>query len=317
MMIDWNISDSFLPAVARPSKGHADADELRLWLLSNGTQVKEHLTHRGAILFRGFIVRNATEFESIAETLCGEFNDYIGGNSPRTRVASHVFTSTEYAKDQPISMHNEASYMRSMPNRILFFCEKPPGQDGETPLADCRKILNHLNPALKESFQRKGVLYVNNMHAGAGLGRSWMDVFATSDQREVEERLRKDGYDFEWRAGRSLRTSSRGPGIVAHPQTRESVWINQAEQWHPSSLDPDFRDQLFSLLSEEELPHNSFFGDGSPLIESDLQEIRTAMKIEEKVFSWEQGDVLLCDNYLVMHGRRPYSGDRKVLVAMG
>jgi alpha-ketoglutarate-dependent taurine dioxygenase len=29
------------------------------------------------------------------------------------------------------------------------------------------------------------------------------------------------------------------------------------------------------------------------------------------------GDVLLCDNFLVMHGRQPFSGDRKIVVAMG
>jgi alpha-ketoglutarate-dependent taurine dioxygenase len=34
-------------------------------------------------------------------------------------------------------------------------------------------------------------------------------------------------------------------------------------------------------------------------------------------FRWERGDVLLLDNYLVAHGRNPYEGPRKILVAMG
>ena len=33
---------------------------------------------------------------------------------------------------------------------------------------------------------------------------------------------------------------------------------------------------------------------------------------------WQDGDVAIVDNYRAMHGRRPYSGDRKrvVLVAL-
>lgn len=76
-------------------------------------------------------------------------------------------------------------------------------------------------------------------------------------------------------------------------------------------------EDLLSILGEEELPHNAFLGDGSPLSKSDLENIRTAMAAEERVFKWQAGDVLLCDNLLVMHGRQPYSGDRKILVSMG
>ena len=31
---------------------------------------------------------------------------------------------------------------------------------------------------------------------------------------------------------------------------------------------------------------------------------------------WEQGDLVVVDNLKVSHGRKPYSGDRRVLVAM-
>ena len=31
---------------------------------------------------------------------------------------------------------------------------------------------------------------------------------------------------------------------------------------------------------------------------------------------WEKGDLLLVDNFLVMHGRRPFVGARKVLASL-
>jgi len=39
---------------------------------------------------------------------------------------------------------------------------------------------------------------------------------------------------------------------------------------------------------------------------------------EELAFEmpWQAGDVALVDNYVVMHGRRPFTGTRKVLAAM-
>ena len=66
-----------------------------------------------------------------------------------------------------------------------------------------------------------------------------------------------------------------------------------------------------------DLPHHACFGDGSPLEEADLNQIRAAMIAEERVFDWQAGDVLLVDNILVMHGRRPFLGERRVLVSLG
>jgi alpha-ketoglutarate-dependent taurine dioxygenase len=31
---------------------------------------------------------------------------------------------------------------------------------------------------------------------------------------------------------------------------------------------------------------------------------------------WQTGDVALVDNFLVMHGRRPFSGSRRVLASL-
>lgn len=103
-----------------------------------------------------------------------------------------------------------------MPNVILFFCVKPAAKGGQTPIADRRRILGRLNSQLRSRFELNGVLYLNNKHGGAGLGRSWMDVFGTKDRKQAEMHLSEDGYQFEWKPDRwtphfSARTGRAAP----------------------------------------------------------------------------------------------------------
>ena len=41
------------------------------------------------------------------------------------------------------------------------------------------------------------------------------------------------------------------------------------------------------------------------------------LRAETVTFSWQRGDVLVLDHMLTAHGRRPFTGARRVLVAMG
>ena len=44
-----------------------------------------------------------------------------------------------------------------------------------------------------------------------------------------------------------------------------------------------------------------------------------AVKLADQLtfnLEWETGDIALIDNYLVMHGRRPYKGDRRKLASL-
>jgi len=48
-----------------------------------------------------------------------------------------------------------------------------------------------------------------------------------------------------------------------------------------------------------------------------MEEILSVYRDLEVSFPWQEGDVLLVDNVAVAHGRRPFRGERKILVALG
>jgi alpha-ketoglutarate-dependent taurine dioxygenase len=48
-----------------------------------------------------------------------------------------------------------------------------------------------------------------------------------------------------------------------------------------------------------------------------MSEILEVYKSLEVSFPWKERDILLLDNLLTAHGRNPFSGERRMFVAMG
>ena len=57
-------------------------------------------------------------------------------------------------------------------------------------------------------------------------------------------------------------------------------------------------------------------GDDTPVDGDVLLETAKAMTEECVAFKWKKGDVLLIDNALVMHSRRPFAGARRILASI-
>lgn len=308
-----------MPFVIEPASADADsgADELLAVCAVEKEFLHKNLMRYGALLFRGFGLSSEADLERFARRFSGkELLNYAGGASPRSRIEGKVYTSTEYPPDLTLALHNELSYTNEFPSLLFFCCTIAPETGGETSIADSRRILNRIDPETVETFKRKRVMYIRNLDANEGSGYSWQDAFETGDESEVEVHCRALGADFEWKTDGGLRLSQIRPATVVHPETGEEVWFNQAHGFHPSALDSKTYETFVSLMPEEDFRLNAKFGDGSTIPIEMLKKIRAVLETEIVLFPWQTGDVLVLDNLLAAHGRMPFTGARKIILAM-
>ena len=300
-----------LPLVIEPA---VEALDLAGWVRSHRDAIDADLLKHGAILFRGCAFDSASDFERFAKSLCSElFSE--NGELPRASLGGKVYSPVEYPADKPILWHNENTFCPKWPGKIMFCCLHPAESGGETPLADSRKVLKLITPGIVEKFARKKIMYLRNYSGELGL--TWQAVFQTTRKTEVEEHCRRHSIAFEWKDGDLLRTRAVRPAVIKHPRTGEMVWFNQATHWHLACHDPETKRSLQSVFREEDLPRHCYYGDGSSIEDSVMDEICDAFRRAEVCFPWRRGDVALLDNMLTAHARNPYTGRRVIAVAMG
>ncbi|MCA1568688.1 MAG: TauD/TfdA family dioxygenase [Acidobacteria bacterium] len=300
-----------LPLVFEPDAPGVDLAE---WASCNRELIETEVLKHGALLFRNFNIRPIPDFERFALSLCAElFKD--NGEHPRRAVSGHVYTPVFYPSDRKVLWHNENSFNHRWPLRIWFGCVRPSLHGGETPVVDSRKVYQLIEPAVRERFIDKQVMYVRNY--GEGLGLDWQTVFKTTKRDEVEKICAHTFVAFEWKADGGLRTRAVRPAVIKHPQTGEACWFTQAQHWHTACLDAATRKSLYSIYREEDLPRACYYGDGTRIEDSLMDEILAVYEKLEISFPWQEGDILMLDNALVAHARNPFAGERQLLVAMG
>lgn len=272
------------------------------------------LAEHGALLFRDFPVSDDEGFADLVASLAREQLRYQERSTKRTRKIGNVYTSTEYPAEKSIASHSENSFQLTIPSKILFFAKRPAETGGETPFASNARILEDLEPDVLDELQRRGVRYIRNFDGGFDL--SWQEAFQTDDRAEVESYCHRNAINFTWITRDHLRTAQTRSATRRHPLTGVEVWFNQLHLFHSSNLNPAMRAALVESFGTAGLPRHATFGDGGEMGDELVDHLRSTITTAEAVFPWRTGDVLIGDNMLVSHGRKPFTGVREILVAL-
>ena len=298
-----------LPLVIEPAAVDVDLAD---WARLHRDTLDAALHRHGAVLFRGFGITTPIAMERVAAAMCGALYEE---NGEHPHLSGRVYEPVFFPPTEKLLWHNENTFNDVFPRYIWFACARPADSGGETPLVDSRAVHDAIDPAIRERFQNRGVRYVRNYRRGIGL--SWQEVFGTTEREQVEAMCRASSMQWEWKSADHLRTSCVRPGVIRHPATGESSWINQAQHWHVSCLDHGTREALSKLCSEAELPRHCYYGDGSPIGADEMAHILAVYERHETSFDWQSGDLAMLDNILTAHARNPFSGRRGLMVTMG
>jgi alpha-ketoglutarate-dependent taurine dioxygenase len=303
--------EQLLPLIIEPAAEQVDLAE---WAGNNREYLEQKLQHHGGILFRGFSLATPAEFERVAAAIYRQiYAEY--GDLPREGVAGKIYTSTPYPEEKSILYHNEGSHTSRFPSYISFFCMLAATQGGCSPIVDGRRVYQQLSPVVRERFERLGLLYVRNF--SDGLDVSWQRFFQTEDRAVVEAAGLQQGFQCEWVSDHHLRIRQKCRGVVRHPRTGEMSFFNQVQLHHVHCLDPEVGQSLLSIFKSEDLPRHVYYGDGTSIEDAVMDHIGELYEINAVRFEWQPGDVVTLDNLITAHGRDPFRGPRKIVVALG
>ena len=271
-----------LPLVVRPVAPDVDLVE---WAGRNREFVDAKLLERGAVLFRGFSVASAAEFERVARATCPGVLAHRGHPSQ-------------------VPFHNEAAHLGRWPMRMWLYCAELPAPGGESSIVDGRDVYKAIDPDIRDRFETTGVMYVRTFTDRAE--DSWRAFFHTDDRFKVEHYCRGGAIEFQWQEDGGLQIRRAAPAVATHPQTGERVFFNEIQLPHAarSVRHVDVQGQLY-------------YGDGTPIDDEVIRHISEACDARATTFAWQEHDVLMLDNMLVRHARNPFAGERTILVALG
>jgi alpha-ketoglutarate-dependent taurine dioxygenase len=318
------------PLVIEPAGQEPTFEEFLDFLEKQKQSLKQEILKHGGILFRGFPIEGSEGFHHSIQALgLGEMLNYIGGDSPRDKVKGKVYTSTEAPPSLKIPLHNEMSFIRDYPKHIYFYCQTPAKSGGATILGDASAIYRNMPSRIRDHFEEKGLRYVSNYYKKSFFldlinkiqrsHKTWMEVFETSSPEEVEKKCHQSDFGFEWRKNQWLQIQQRTPAIMEHPETKEKIWFNQAHLY-------DFNPRLVGFFnwlaikavysSPHTIMHEIFYKDGECIPKKDLYDVMDVLDACTISYPWQKKDFLVLDNVLMMHGRAPFKGKRKIFTAL-
>ncbi|KAJ9133366.1 Clavaminate synthase-like protein [Pleurostoma richardsiae] len=286
--------------------------------------------HGGAVLIRGIPITTPQDYSDAAHAFGFRAHEEVGRPPMRTVLAKNVKTANEGPPELPIWPHNEYGWSTINPAWLTFSALVTPESGGETPINSSIALAAEVKrqaPEFYDKLLKKGIRYVYRYGAEDVISTTGTSVFGaygqhvlptddeTTTRRKIEEEVRRHSNVFEWNDDGSLTVTHTVPLIRIHNDTGLASWFgNVTSAWgrsvHHGATEPPFRGD------DDSYHPPPLYGDGEQIEKKYLDLALSIAESSQVLVEWEKGDLVLLDNYAVMHSRSPWKGQRQVLAAL-
>jgi len=326
-----NIDIDSLPEVTETSPLVIDALELKekipggqekAYFAKQRESIMEQLQKHGAILFRNFdMMMDAEGFREFYESL--QLNpclDPIHTSGLREMVgkkdAVYEAVNKPSLAQHFVGLHNESTYVKTAMFGA-FVCFKPASEGGgEFLIADGAKIINDMDKqVLRRLYDSKVRISVSNLDLNfidaipddglkesvkGGLQDLILSVVAPKFEMDLEMIYGADGSNpYRLQAVEHAQSP-----INTHPVTGQPVWFCNMHN-HSRYL----RDRRPCTVPEVGMT-DVYKGDLGRIPSEDVEHVNEVCERNMVSVMMQKGDVVLLDNYRVLHGRKIFKGER-------
>lgn len=320
--------------VHMPEALKGDTEGQKRYFAENLPKIYKDLKNHGAVVFRGFeLSREAAGFQVVGEALELErCEDPL--HSVAARDAVNKDAGVYEAVNKPsrrkfyVGMHNEMVGNRA-PGAAIFVCFKAAEEGGEFLIADGRKMFRDLDEEWLTELYDKEVRYstaefpMGFLESLPGFISNALEPVAYTALKQAlamkvdfDTELRWEKSEYDGSKILQVRAMPQVP-IVRHPYTGEPAWWGSMHS-HAEFLRRE-REKVFGEEGFENTTGASrinktdvYYADSGEKMPIDkLKHLDNVTMKAAKPIKMQEGDMVLLDNYLVMHGRCPFEGTRK------
>lgn len=344
------MGDGLVPMVLSPpaSSPHCiqTVSDVVAFVKRHRSTIDEAVQNRGAVLFRGFPLKDVDGFDAFVQAWEG-WNDLSYERSMsfavRKKLSQRICTTNE-GKSGGLVFHHEQAQTPLWPRYVFFLCQTPaqPGDGGATGVVRSDVIYDELKqryPDFIHQCEAYGVRYT--IYAGPdqdtskGAGRSWKSFFHVETKEQCEQKMIAGGWDYQWGVGPddAVResdflkcTTPLLEAVKIAPGTSRKCFFNQLIATTANALEfsrvgkpGGGYDPLQDIPTQAGIDACVRFGNGDSVPLDILLEAKGLCEKFAIEIVWQEGDVALLSNYLMMHARRPWNGPegtRKVLASL-
>jgi len=256
---------------------------------------REIFHRKGIMLFRG-IETSVDDFYQLARTFSVHL--LVDPGNERTGGSRHSEIQSVTVGSDAIGFHREYGPQILAPDLIMFYCERPPLERGQTTLADGIAVWDRLSDETKALLGKRKIKYYNRYLISECL--DYLGIpYRSGWETELRDTLSVFG-EFELKFFYdSIDLAHTEQPVVWHDESQSQCFVSS------------FLPSVYNNLS-------CTFENGEPLPEHLITEISSAMESCAVEVDWQENDVVVIDNARWFHGRRPFHGnERKILNAVG